>query len=136
MSANTNPPAFPRPFSKDGNSEAWSQDGMTLRQWYAGQALAGICANSIPGDHHIPSVTVRNAFELADAMLAHEQTEATRSAQIAVALHDLVAIIDKAGLLHLSNGVQLGATSWYCKASDCLEFARRVLPPAKESTSV
>jgi hypothetical protein len=47
-----------------------------------------------------------------------------------VALADLVNIIDKAGLLHLSNGVQLGATSWYVKASDRMEAARRAIEGA------
>lgn len=50
--------------------------------------------------------------------------------RLAEALSDLVEIIDKAGLLNLSNGVQLGATSWYCKASERLEYARAVLADA------
>lgn len=51
------------------------------------------------------------------------------------ALMELVAIIDKAGLLHLAHGVQLGATSWYVKASDRLEYARRVLAKAEGRAS-
>jgi hypothetical protein len=43
------------------------------------------------------------------------------------ALRELVWIIDQAGLLNLSNGVQLGQTSWYVKASDRLEVARATL---------
>lgn len=50
------------------------------------------------------------------------------------ALSDLVAIIDAAGLLNLSNGVQLGQTSWYVKASERLEYARLVLREATIST--
>lgn len=42
-------------------------------------------------------------------------------------LQSLVDIIDAAGLLNLSNGVQLGATSWYVKASDRLEYAKSLL---------
>jgi hypothetical protein len=43
------------------------------------------------------------------------------------ALEGLVKIIDAAGLLNLSNGVQLGQTSWYVKAHDALEAARDAL---------
>jgi predicted nucleic acid-binding Zn-ribbon protein len=50
-----------------------------------------------------------------------------RERQLREALESLVDIIDKAGLLNLSNGVQLGQTSWYVKASDRLEFARAAL---------
>lgn len=46
------------------------------------------------------------------------------------ALRELVWIIDKAGLLNLSNGVQLGQTSWYVKAYDRLEAARAALAAA------
>jgi len=50
-----------------------------------------------------------------------------REGKLREALESLVEIIDKAGLLNLSNGVQLGQTSWYVKASDRLEFARAAL---------
>lgn len=40
------------------------------------------------------------------------------------ALTDLIDIIDAAGLINLSNGVQLGQTSWYVKASDRVKWAR------------
>lgn len=43
------------------------------------------------------------------------------------ALRDLVHIIDRAGLLNLSNGVQLGQTSWYIKASERMTYARHVM---------
>jgi len=49
------------------------------------------------------------------------------------ALRELVWIIDKAGLLNLSNGVQLGQTSWYVKANDRLEGARAALAAAQSS---
>ena len=48
------------------------------------------------------------------------------------ALGGLVEIIDKAGLRNLRNGVQLGATSWYVKAYDRLEYARAALSEAGE----
>ena len=67
-------PAFP-----SNASDAWGgpTEGMTLRDWFAGQALAGLCAG-------MPKMTrediadgtaggrfyVQAAFALADAMLA------------------------------------------------------------------
>jgi hypothetical protein len=42
-------------------------------------------------------------------------------------LTEMVRLIESAGLLNLSNGVQLGATSWYVKMSDCMESAKAVL---------
>lgn len=44
--------------------------GMTLRDWFAGQALAGICGDGIPGSHHNPVSTARAAYDYADAMLS------------------------------------------------------------------
>jgi hypothetical protein len=64
--------AFPRPASED----ALANEGMTLRQWYAGMALQGFLTC---GDHFIAADAANNprkaaawAFELADAMLAEE----------------------------------------------------------------
>jgi hypothetical protein len=45
-------------------------------------------------------------------------------------LRALVWIIEAAGLLNLSNGVQLGPTSWFVKASDRLDAARTALAKA------
>lgn len=45
----TSPPAFPCPAAGDpGRDQNWSaaQPGMTLRQYFAGQALAGFLANA------------------------------------------------------------------------------------------
>ena len=66
-------PAFPRPGTDCGPD----QDGMSLRDWFAGQALTGIKANDelchICSD--VPSMTqaeavARMAYADADAMLA------------------------------------------------------------------
>jgi hypothetical protein len=43
------------------------------------------------------------------------------------ALRNLVEVIEAAGLLNLSNGVQLGPTVWYVKASDAIDYAKRAL---------
>ena len=55
--------------------------------------------------------------------------------QAAEALRSLVEIIDAAGLLNLSNGVQLGQVSWYVKALGCMDAARAALaaPQAAEA---
>ncbi len=50
-------------------AENGHQEGMTLRDWFAGQALTGLCANSIPGNHHAHEVRVREAFAMADKMI-------------------------------------------------------------------
>lgn len=41
--------AFPQPqqYSPNGDTIAWSESGMTLRQWYAGLAMQGLLANSV-----------------------------------------------------------------------------------------
>lgn len=64
----TNPQAFP--------SDYYGHMGMTLRDWFAGQALAGLTANSgylVAADSlgDASDYVVRSAYEFADAMLAH-----------------------------------------------------------------
>lgn len=39
-----------------------------LRDWFAGQALAGLCAAPYVGGY--PSVKAQDAYQIADAMLA------------------------------------------------------------------
>ena len=51
--------AFPAP--------SYGGEGMTLRQWYAGQALVGLLTQWKP--HHAQWFAAE-AFELADAMIA------------------------------------------------------------------
>lgn len=43
--------------------------GMSLRNWYAGMALQGICAASWNAMNN-PEETVRASFRMADAMIA------------------------------------------------------------------
>lgn len=72
-----NPPAFPFSWQwdlPDGEHMWRNHDGMSLRDWFAGQALAGAMANhgsygagNGPGD-----IAVR-AYEIADAMIAERQ---------------------------------------------------------------
>jgi hypothetical protein len=47
---------------------------MTLRQWYAGQALAGLIAGEA-GRPTKSTIYAEWAFGVADAMLAHESAE-------------------------------------------------------------
>ena len=47
--------------------------------------------------------------------------------ELLAATNNLLSVIDKAGLGNLSNGVQLGAMSWYVKASDAIEWAKEAI---------
>lgn len=62
-------PAFPCVgYGLSGDS--YLQEGMTLRDWFAGQALAGIAARGMPAGHANGKDTATVCFALADAMLA------------------------------------------------------------------
>jgi hypothetical protein len=87
-----NEPAFPRPASNqqpgDRVEPQYAQDGMTMREWFAGQALAGLLA--CPDLHRTldaisnsdPAPVFRTfagmAFLAADAMIAQAKKEPTR----------------------------------------------------------
>lgn len=69
--------AFPLPpFVDGGRTYQYPEAGMTLRQWYAGQALAGIMANpESPTDENGKEAedeasVAKVAFAFADAMIA------------------------------------------------------------------
>jgi hypothetical protein len=65
-------PAFPRPATKgsSGSIIRESQNGMTLRDWFAGQALAGFCAAPRDRRNNDNKVMATGAYTAADAMLA------------------------------------------------------------------
>lgn len=71
----SNPPAFPgQPRGSDGAPCGDHIPGMTLRDWFAGQALAGLCAafaraQTMRGEPQ-SAADARWAYERADAMLA------------------------------------------------------------------
>jgi hypothetical protein len=78
MSKNDGGPAFPHEGRDNGpgNIRGWPHDGMSLRDWFAGQALAGIMSNCT-GDGRttwLPESAAFHAYSVADAMLkAREQ---------------------------------------------------------------
>lgn len=55
-----NPLAFPQPYSAPG-------EGMALRDWFAGQALQGLLAQTDEPDH--AHEFARQAYVVADAMI-------------------------------------------------------------------
>lgn len=58
-------PAFPNADEGQG----WGSSGMSLRDWFAGQALVGII--SAEGEERTGSpIAAHRAFEISDAMLA------------------------------------------------------------------
>lgn len=84
MAKNNGGPAFPEVFSEERGEhgergyEVCSTGGMSLRDWFAGQALAGMIANpdfGQPTDEarrlgKFASKAATLCYELADAMLA------------------------------------------------------------------
>lgn len=69
-------PAFPQQFQHDAEGdrvwpEEFGADGMSLRDWFAGQALAGILsADTVLGQRTNPhSDAAMAAYRIADAML-------------------------------------------------------------------
>lgn len=79
MSATENPSAFPFPEIRgfDGCGIREGSDGMTLRDWFAGQVLVGELSGEDMGDGPVQSrsdanatLMARRAYHLADAMLA------------------------------------------------------------------
>lgn len=65
---NAEKPAFPIP--KDRSIESTSLNGLTKYEHAVITIVAGIKANAIPGSHHIPKNTVKEAIELADIIFA------------------------------------------------------------------
>jgi hypothetical protein len=76
MSKNDGGPAFPQAgFIMDhGDTILPPVAGMPLRDWFAGQALMGICANTdwTPTDAHL---VARDAYAHADAMLKEREQQ-------------------------------------------------------------
>ena len=58
-------PAFPRA----GSDYVKAQEGMTLRDWLVGQALAGLCANDFSLEEHTKGQRAVFAVQQADEAL-------------------------------------------------------------------
>ena len=73
MSTNDGGAAFPRTIEtedqQNGDISYVSHDGMSLRDWFAGQALA--CAKH----HDNQTIMAMRAYDLADAMIAERGTQ-------------------------------------------------------------
>jgi hypothetical protein len=68
-------PAFPHDIQELGNAHRTAQPGMTLRDWFAGQALAGWLASygesaCHPVSDGAQADSAAHAYEMADAMIA------------------------------------------------------------------
>jgi hypothetical protein len=76
MAIDTGGPAFPRPFSKDGDTEAWSQEGLSVRDYFAAQALPAVYAARVTAGLDIlqESLTAE-AYEIADAMIEERRAK-------------------------------------------------------------
>ena len=79
MSYKSGGPAFPRPISTDDHEHScnisYDQTGMTLRDWFAGQALVGFLGADpeYPPEvdpHKRPVIAAITCYLLADAMIA------------------------------------------------------------------
>lgn len=76
MSAPENPPAFP--LAPGTMPDDWGFSGMTLRDWFAGQAINGMYANHgcAKGSEMDLLADARKAYRIADAMLAARTDQA------------------------------------------------------------
>lgn len=63
---NNGGPAFPR----QPNEYISGHEGMTLRDWFAGQALSGLLTQSVDAaEPEFPLIFASAAYEVADAMI-------------------------------------------------------------------
>lgn len=72
MSKNTGGSAYPLTgMDSEYFHFSWERgmEGMTLRDWFAGQALIGILTNT-SYDHNEPHIIAKRAYQMTDAMLA------------------------------------------------------------------
>jgi hypothetical protein len=103
-------------------------DKATPRPWVKSRYLGGACAiDNVNGCgdrlRHIADV-----FDPEDAALVLAAVNAYEAHQRAAqALRALVEIVEKAGLMQLSRGVELGPTVWFVKASERMEYAQAAL---------
>lgn len=73
MSKRDGGPAFPDSMLPNPGEWASGAPGMTLRQWYAGQALGGLTWWT--DEQCTPEAAAKRAFAMADAMIAEDEKE-------------------------------------------------------------
>lgn len=69
----------PHPDGSDRKCVIFGESGMSLRDWFAGQALAGLlaCPSANFQNHCTVESAARNSFRFADAMLAERKAGAS-----------------------------------------------------------
>ena len=65
--------AFPMPQAETSQGGHWEENGMSLRDWFAGQALAALIAHYEEQDGGMDDIPA-SAFQYADAMLIARAT--------------------------------------------------------------
>ena len=68
----TGGPAFP---TLADNGHAMNQDGMSLRDWFAGKAMQGMIACDTERSPEQVPIIVKSAYVMADAMLKERSKE-------------------------------------------------------------
>lgn len=107
MTKPNNEPAFPQPYT--------DHVGMTLLDYFAGQALAGLYTQSTYSTHYGPKITAVDAYDFAEAMLqekAHRESEAPKAEpksepteeEIQAEMRRLLTVVEQ---IHDSPGVPM-----------------------------
>lgn len=127
-------PAFPGTTSAPNASGVMypaHHQGMTLRDWFAGQAMSGL-----GGDNGSPDVDAEWAYRVADAMLAAREAGATvadaSSDALKAALNDLLMAFDEHVALPDANcSCHLSPP---CGDCETYSFAREAVAQARAMT--
>jgi hypothetical protein len=61
--------------------EGWHNDGMSLRDWFAGQALAGLLSGLPPGGEIPDPQLAGECYRAADAMLRERKRSTTEKSE-------------------------------------------------------
>jgi len=72
MAKDSSGPAFPQENTAGPGKKSNAHPGMSLRDWFAGQALQGLLAHD--GDEAKLSETAKRAYSIADALIKHRDT--------------------------------------------------------------